>query len=79
MRNPIMPRQPFIEEGIVSFDQFEHVTVLAQNALEERLGFVPKRLPQVIVEIWKETHIGNHTLQISQVKPLSCKIVDQRP
>ena len=41
-RNPVVPGEAFIEEGVVSVDQIERIAILAQDAGEKHLGFPQK-------------------------------------
>src|SRR6185436_11817844 len=62
------------QEGIVRPDEGAHAAVLAQHAVEEKLGFLPEGLPQVIVEVPEKIGAGQDRLDIAQPQPLSSEI-----
>ena len=70
-----MAGQPFVHEGIVGIEQIEHASILVDDGGEQQLGFAPKRLPQVLVEVGRR---GLHVRKITQVEPLSCKVTGER-
>ena len=59
--------ETLVQEGVVRLQQIEHVAILAHDALEKQLGFLPESLSQIIVEIREQAHIGSHRRQVAQV------------
>ena len=51
----IMLGEAFIQISVVRLQQIENIPIFAQDAFEEELRFLPEGLPQVIVEIWKQS------------------------
>src|SRR5438552_18015389 len=51
-----------------------HISVLANDTVEQQLHFASHRLPQRIVEVRKEHRDWTHSLQTAQVQPLSGKV-----
>ena len=45
--DPVVLRQPLVEERVVAVDQLEQAAVVPHDVLEEHLGFPPHRPPQV--------------------------------
>ena len=45
--DPVMLRQPFVQERVVAVEQLNQAVVLADDVLEEHLGFLAHGLPQV--------------------------------
>src|SRR5947199_384298 len=77
VRNPVMLRQPFVQECIVRPEEVEHTAVLAHDTLEKEFRFLAERLAQIVIKIRKETQVRGDRFQVSQVKPLPGKIADQ--
>jgi hypothetical protein len=46
-----MAREPLVEEGVISVHKVEKAAVLANHALEEKLGFLGKRGAKVFIEV----------------------------
>ena len=78
VRNAVVPRQTFIDEGVVGVQQVHHAAVFAHDALEEELRFLAHRLAQVVVEIGEDLRIGRGVLEVAQEQPLLGEVVDQR-
>ena len=78
VRNPVMPRQPLVDERVIGVQQIQHAAVFAHDALEEQLRLAAHGLAQVVVEIGKVSKSGLIVLQIAQEQPLAGEIVDQR-
>src|SRR5207249_6196901 len=74
VRNTVMLRQPLVDECVVGSQQIRHISVLANDTVEQQLYFASHRLPQRIVEVRKEHRDWTHSLQTSQVQPLSGKV-----
>ena len=51
VRDPVVLRQPFVDERVVGRQQIEDAAVLVHDAVEEQLDLAPERLPQVVVEV----------------------------
>ncbi len=69
-----MLSQNLVDKSEVGRQQFQHVAVVANKAIEEQLGFPLHRLRQVGIEIWIKIRIRLGILQILQVQPLGGKI-----
>src|SRR2546422_10718659 len=69
-RNAIMPREPFVDERVVRIQQIQSAPVLTHDACEQQFGFAAERLPEVIVEVWKQQQIRFHTVQVPELEPL---------
>ena len=54
VRNAVVPRQPFVDERVVSGQQLGYAVILTDLAVEEERQLTRKRLAQVLVEIRKE-------------------------
>ena len=72
--NAVVPREPLVDERVVRRQQFDDAPVVAQLAVEEELGFLPKRVAQVLVELGKEIRIGLDVPQIAELEPLAAKL-----
>ena len=76
--DPVVPRQPLVDERVVRPQQVEHVPVLAHDAVEEQLGLALERLPQVVVEVGKLVGVRQHAPHVAQLQPLAGEVADQR-
>ncbi len=72
-----MLRQPLVEERVVRLDESAHAAILAQHAVEEELGFLPERLPQVVVEVPKKIGAGIDRVDVAQPQPLPGEIASR--
>src|SRR5206468_11991558 len=55
--DPIVLRQPFIQESVISLQHIEGTAVIAQERLEKQLRFLAEGLAQIIVEVGKQTQV----------------------
>src|SRR5258708_27046797 len=76
-RDIVEPRQPLVQISIVAVDEIQNAAVVAKDALEEQLGLAPHRPAQIFVEIRKSLSVGRHRLELTYLKPLAAKVVDQ--
>src|SRR5439155_1772035 len=77
--NSVMLRQSFIQERVVRLQEIEHTAVVAEDGLQKQLRFLAEGLPQIVIEVRKETQVRSHRVQIAQVKPLFGEIAGQVP
>ena len=77
VRNSIVLCQPLVDEGVVRAEQFRDAAILAKDVLEKIFRLGAKRLPQVVVEIWKQPQVGTDPLELPQVQPLRTEVRDQ--
>ncbi len=78
VRDTVVLRQPFVDERVFRVQQIENAAVLAQHAVHEQLGLAPEGLPQVVVEVRKQAHVGRHRVEIAQVQPLRREVRHER-
>ena len=57
IRNPVVLRQPLIDEGVIRRQQIQDAAVLMDHAAEEQFDLALECRPQVIVEIRKQIHL----------------------
>src|SRR5579863_8596042 len=74
----VMPRQTLVEERVIRREQFHRGAILAQDALEEHLGFALHGLAEVVVEIGELIRVRIQAANIPEVQPLSREIAYQR-
>ena len=74
-----MPRQLFVEERVVGRQQIEDAAILLQLTLEEQLGFLHERGPQVVVKP-REFPVGVRREQphVANLQPLAEEVPHQR-
>ena len=72
-----MFREPFVQKCVICLKQIEHAAIFAQHALNKEFRFLTECLPEIVIEIGKETQIRGQGIEIAQIKPLLDKIVDQ--
>ena len=78
VRDPVVAREPLVDERVVGRQQVEHAPVLGHEAREEQLGLAAERLPQVVVEIGEPLDDGNVALEAPQGQPLAGEVGGQR-
>src|SRR5262245_29280533 len=77
MRNAVMLRQPFVDKRIIRAQQVEHTPILAHDAFKKEFRLLTKGLPEIVIEVRKQTHVRSDRCQIAQVQPLSAKVRHQ--
>ena len=70
--------QALVQERVVGVQQIEHAAILADDALEEQLGFPLEGLPQVVVEVKEHLRTRPEPGHIADVQPLTGEVADQR-
>ena len=75
--NPVEAGESFVDEGVVRAQQLEQAPVLPDRALDEQLGFAPKRVPQVLVELGIVGRLPLLRVEVSKPQPLADEVVDQ--
>src|SRR5262249_35597092 len=78
VRDPIVFGEPLVEKRVVGFQKIEDAAVLAHDILEEQLRFLPQRLPQIVVNIGKESNVGNDQIEVAKIEPLPPEVSYQR-
>ena len=78
VRNAVVLRQPFVDERVVGAQQIQHAAILAEDAVEEQLGFLPERLTEIVVEVRKQSHVRRDRREVAQVQPLRGEVVHER-
>ena len=66
-RDAVVAAEPLVDERVVGSEQVEDAAILADEALDEELGLLPERLPQVLVELRKDERVRNCPAQVAQV------------
>src|SRR5256885_901107 len=74
VRNPIVPSEPLVHEGVVGREQIENVPVFADDAFKKQLRLAAERLAKIVVEIGKQIGVRQHVLYVPQAKPLSGEV-----
>src|SRR5262245_23930152 len=65
-----MLREPLVEKRVVGTQQIAHASVLAQNAVDEELGLLAKRLTEVVVEVGIQANVRVDRCEVAQPEPL---------
>ena len=76
--DPVVLSQALIEKGVVRPQQIDDAAILAQRAFDHELGFLRKRLPQVLVESREGPRIRRYPFDIAQEQPLAGEVLHQR-
>src|SRR5207247_359271 len=76
--DPVVLRQPLVDERIVRGQKIQHASVRANDAVEEHLRFAPEALPKLIVEVRELARVWERAPQIPEVQPLAGEITDER-
>ena len=74
-----MLRKALVQERVVRAQQVERAPVLAHHTVDQQLRFLPERLPEVVVEIREDPHVGRDRIQVAQVEPLLGEVGNQVP
>ena len=78
MRNVVVLRQPLVQPSVIRLQQVEHAAVLAQHVLEKQFRLATHRLPQVVIEVGKQSAIRRDGFQVSQIQPLPREVRHER-
>src|SRR5262245_26635360 len=65
-----MARQTFVQERVVGAVKFQQTAILANEIVEERLGFLFHQIGQILVEVWKVNRIRTILVDVLQAEPL---------
>ncbi len=76
--DPVVPRQPLVEERVASVDEIEHAAILADDMVDEQLGFAPHRQPQVVLELREALAIPGDRLERAELQPLAPEVLGDR-
>src|SRR5918993_2075808 len=75
--NAVMEGEALVQIGVVSPQQIERATVLAQHALEEELRLALKCLAQAVVVIGKLAWRRTGERHVAQEQPLPGEVLDE--
>ena len=78
VRDPVVPRQARVDERVVGRQQVEHAAIVADQAVEEELGFAHHRAPERPVEVRIQDGVGQDLLDVGEPQPLPGKPRRQR-
>ena len=76
--NPVVLRQPLVQERVVRRQQLEHAPVLAQDAVQEQLGLAMKRGAQRFVQFGKQDFVRPLRFEVAQEQPLRGEVRHHR-
>jgi hypothetical protein len=62
---------------VVRSQQIEHTSTLAHDAVDEELGFLAKRLTEVVVEVRIQADVRVDRCQVAHPEPLSGKVAGE--
>ena len=65
--NAVMPRHPLVGEGVVGRQQFQQAPILADQALEEELGFLAQRERERVIGVRIQDRIRDHPREVNFV------------
>ncbi len=78
VRNPVVPGQALVHEGVVRAQELDDAAILLQLALEEERRFLQERVAKVLVEIGEEIGIRRDVADVLQHQPLPGEVLDER-
>ena len=73
--DPVVPREPLVDEREVGVDQIQDAAILADDGLEQQFRLAPEGVAEVAVELLR---CRRHVVELPQLQPLSGQIVDER-
>jgi len=76
--DPVMPREPLVEEGVFRVEEVEDAPILLDHILDEVLRLAAHRHPQVIVEVGKPLAIAGQRLERAKLEPLAAELLRER-
>ena len=71
--NPVVAREPFVQERVVRCEKLQSSSVFVHDRVEEEFCFTLERLAQVVVEIWKYDGDRSGARHVAEVQPLPAK------
>src|SRR5204862_8099334 len=78
VRNAIDLGDSLVDKRVVGGKQIEHVPIVADDAVEEQLGFTLVRLSELVVERGKQQGVGMNLFDVLQPQPLRGETRRQR-
>ena len=72
-----MPGEPLVDEREVGVDQVEHAPVFPHHGLEEPLGLLDHRRPEVVVEGREPLAVAVDRPDVANLKPLVGEVLDE--
>ena len=67
----VKSRQAFIQKGVIGVQEIEHAAVMADDVLDEQLGFAAHGMPQAFIEFGKALAIRPHHVDVAELQPLA--------
>src|SRR5262245_23378716 len=77
-RNPVMAREPLVDEGVVRGQQIADAPVVAYLTLDEQFRLTLEGSTKVLVELGEHLGIRRCGLQIADLQPLSEEVRYER-
>ena len=69
--------EPLVHECEVGGEEVQDVAVFLEHGLEEQLGFLPHRAPELFVELGEQIGVGIDALEVAQLQPLAGEVLGQ--
>ena len=79
VRDPVVPRQPLVQERVAAVDEVEHAAIVADDGLEEELGLAPHRQPEVVLELGELVAVAGERFERAELQPLAAEVLGERP
>ena len=77
-RNPVMLREPLVDERVVGAQQLQRAAVVAQDVAEKHLGLASKTLADVVIEVREHQQVGRDLrLEVAELQPLAGEVADK--
>ena len=76
--NLIVPREPFVDVGIVRGQKVDDASIVVKLAADEEPRLLQEGVSKVFVEFRVLVGIGHDAGESAQLKPLAREVVDQR-
>ncbi len=73
-----MTRETFVDERVIGREEVHDIAVFAHDAGKKQFRFLLEGQPQIVVEVRKFVGVGIDAVQISQMQPLTRKILRHR-
>ena len=77
IRDVIVLRQSLVDESVVRRQQLGDATVFPDLALDEHLGLLTQRAPEILLELGKQDGVRRQVFELSQPEPLASEVLCQ--
>src|SRR6185436_5114599 len=78
VRDPVVTREPLVDERVVRGDEVHHAAILPQLAPDKQARLLLQGLAQVLVEVGELIYVGDDAREAPELEPLVGEAVYER-